>query len=506
MDLQAIKAPSYCYLCDREADARVLREYGYSSVAVLPAEIDEKPHLLDNCIHFFNNKNTIFFANSLTDEGFRMRTEMIRRLGEPRCRDLEYPAGMNSVEDVYNDEGFPAIREICSHPQEVNTYGQYGGFERLRERWSEDGNNVKIEREPTFRCGIGKMDDFVSFRPEGLCAIAGMPMSGKSELAMQLAVNFNILHGWRAAFVRYRYDRNIQFYGGLLSKMSGRNIYECVYSASDYKKLKKDIDNNFCILNYDGEDVEGIIQMAVKAVYDFGIRVLVVDLPYTLWLADPRSGPIREARVWLDKLEAFSRSKGVLVILTVPARKDFGEPYTFLRLTGCMDYLNKADYAITIGSDSHPRGIAKITLEKVFNNDYGHADSALFRFHPEVGFKNYQPAKPEEVKPESAIEELAPEPAIEESQPGKPKQPLFIVKTANEFMREAAERKPAPEYPREPSEPKHISEVLKEIMVEPESDLVETIPEEEEVESIQEQPKPPITFSNNPEEIPFDFD
>jgi twinkle protein len=246
-------------LCGSDKDAAVFRAAGLRSVRVVNDTKsifvrDEGSFEVDPTLRYFG---TVVLA--FPPESERLRDAIAVRLGDTKCRWIEWP-----VEGPSPDEVLPLIASA-------------------RPMWIDEiCTMADIPAPPpqqTFVSGFDKLDQhgFRFVRP-ALMAMIGPYGSGKSVLARQLACNLWRLHRWRVLItaleerVRPRYQRDLP-----------RHIIDhsvSLWTDADVANADAQIQQGFRFLRrkrntlLDGNRLMDRIEFAVRV---YGVDVVIID-------------------------------------------------------------------------------------------------------------------------------------------------------------------------------------------------------------------------------------
>ena len=213
------------------------------------------------------------------EPGVALRDEILRRIGTSKVNlvDLE---DYKDASQALASEGEGYLLEQLEDCSPVPTVGLYGAevftndFVRLYEEGQMRGAKT----------GIPSLDKLIQIVPGHLTVVTGFPSSGNSDLVDQICLNLARSNGWKTCYCSFEKPpalhmaqlsqklMNMPFFDGVSTRMSRE---ERDYSHDWIK-------DNFLFMDHTVDspcDIDGILDVASKAVMRMGCRVLVID-PY----------------------------------------------------------------------------------------------------------------------------------------------------------------------------------------------------------------------------------
>jgi twinkle protein len=317
----------------------------------------------------------IILATDDDGPGRRLRFELARRLGEARCWFVEYPdaavvpdgeGGLRSCKDlneVHLHLGADIARELI---QFAKPYPVHGLF-----RMSEFPEQGKLA---LFSTGIRALDGHMKLYDAAFVVMSGLPGSGKSALANQIAFNMAALHRWHVTLASFEMPAKPY----LQNQLRGFYIVKHRDDWLDYEIADADrfIDRHFGIIAaqnhseaYAENDepaatVDWLLEKAAEDVIRNGTRLVVVDpwneLEHKKLPGQARDEYVNEA---LRKFKAFCKRYGCAMIVVAHPTKtaavtvQSGNPMTMYDISDGAAWANKAELGVIVTRTNTPSDV-----------------------------------------------------------------------------------------------------------------------------------------------------
>jgi twinkle protein len=273
---------------------------------------------LDNCIDYFNNKETIYLCLDKDDPGQNVQKELIRRFGSERCKIID-------------------LKEC----KDANDYLVKYGKESLRQQYDTaeliplDGVSSVLDFKESFedylingfRSGykIGKPffdKQFTTYTGQFI-VVTGKPSSGKSDFVDEMCMGYSFNYGWKTAYASLENKPNSIHCGKLISKLCGKWINRPeLMGTPQYNAALDYMDDHFKFIDLDKYDLELVLEKAKAMIYRYGIKVLVLDPYNKIRLTKSINKTMTEyANDYLCMIDEFCRKHDCLVILVPHPRK-----------------------------------------------------------------------------------------------------------------------------------------------------------------------------------------
>jgi len=208
-------------------------------------------------------------------KGIQCRDALAIRLGDEKCRWVEYPAGTKDLNDqtiVHGPvKGCEIIRELITNAKPM---------------WTDEVcrmSDVPDQgEEPRYRLGISELDSHgMRITLPALMVLLGPYGSGKSVLLRQLLCSLWQMHGWPAALTSFeerikpRYQRD--FRRNLIGRAS---IPDRPWTAEEIAAADEEIDRGFVFMQRAKRkvfDTDTFLDRAEYAMRVYGVKVIAID-------------------------------------------------------------------------------------------------------------------------------------------------------------------------------------------------------------------------------------
>lgn len=307
----------------------------------------EARELIDRC-------DKIILATDNDKAGHALAEEIARRIGRAKCWAINYPAGCKDANEVIQQHGVEALKDVVSKSQPLPLKGVYSAKSYIQDVQDIFAKGVG-SGEST---GIASIDDLFTIAEGQLSVVTGVPSSGKSEFVDQIIVNLAQNCSWKFAVASFENPPHFHI-AKLSEKIVGKAFFEGEAERMTNKELtdcSNFIDKHFVFLDSrDGavSTIDSIIDRAKQAVMRLGIRGLVID-PYNYIEKNTQSDESQSISSMLTKVTAFAKAHGVHVwFIAHPAkmypREDGSMPIpTGMSISGSAAWFAKADLGVTV--------------------------------------------------------------------------------------------------------------------------------------------------------------
>lgn len=269
-------------LVGSKEDAQVIHQCGFRSVHIIddPSGLyvhDGGEFVLDPQLTIFSS-----FILALPASAHGLRDSLAVRLGDIRCRWVDWPENCGTATEAARECGIDAVREAVTHAKRM---------------WIDEvcllSDIPESAEATTYRSGFKLLDDhgFRLVRP-AFMPVIGPYGSGKSVLIRQLCCNLLRLHGWRTLItsfeerVKPRYVRDLRRHLIVTERIrQDGEVYEepvhpSQWSQEQVQAADAQIENGFRFLRrsrnalLDGDRLIDRIEYAVRV---YGLEVVVID-------------------------------------------------------------------------------------------------------------------------------------------------------------------------------------------------------------------------------------
>jgi len=379
-----------CIITEGEMDALSFIVAGRDDVISVPNGAQKNLTWLDRFIEsHLENKSRIHIASDTDAKGLELRAELVRRLGEEKCRIVTYGEGCKDANELLQKGGVEAVRKAIAEAQEVPLEGIYTAADVKEELLAlfEKG----LQKGATL--GMGELDDMLSLEVGRLMIVTGIPGDGKSEFLDEMAVHLSLNYDWRCAWFSPENFPVTLHHPKLIEKLIGKRFLKGLITPTEFEAAVRYLSYNFFdILPEEGYRVDTILEKAEALVRRKGIRVFILD-PYNCLEHQIPTGQSETQYIseFLEKLRSFARRRQVLVVLAAhptkmkrdPLTKQFPVP-TMYDISGSAAFFNKADFGIAIERD-RTKEVTRVHVQKVKFRHLGYPGVASFKYNTHNG-------------------------------------------------------------------------------------------------------------------------
>ena len=388
--IDSIRDTMECIITEGEMDALSFIVAGRKDVISVPNGAQKNLTWLDRFIEtHLENKDRIYIAADTDAKGLELRSELVRRFGEEKCRIVTYGEGCKDANELLQKGGVAALRTAIEEAQEVPLEGIY------------TASDVKEELLALFEkglqkgavLGMGELDDMLSLEVGRLMIVTGIPGDGKSEFLDEMAVHLSLNYDWRCAWFSPENFPVTLHHPKLIEKLIGKRFLKGLITPIEFETAVNYLSHNFFdILPEEGYRVDTILEKAEALVRRKGIRVFILDpyncLEHQIPMGQSETQYISE---FLEKLRSFARRRQVLVVLAAhptkmkrdPLTKQFPVP-TMYDISGSAAFFNKADFGIAIERD-RTKEVTRVHVQKVKFRHLGYPGVASFKYNTHNG-------------------------------------------------------------------------------------------------------------------------
>ena len=389
-NIDAVRETDECIITEGEMDALSYIACGRQDTISVPNGAGSNLTYLDRFMEtHFENKNTIYIAVDTDRKGLELRAELIRRLGEERCRIVTYGHECKDANEHLVRYGKESLLITLANAEEIPITGVFTADDVQEELHSlyETG----MQRGAVV--GLGKFDELLSFETGRLMVCTGMPGDGKSEFIDEIVMLLNWKYGWRTAYFSPENTPVSYHLQKLMEKLIGKKLNQKYMSEEEYNKGRKYLAENFTsILPEENFGIDEIFAKAKALVRKKGIKILVLD-PYNAIDHQIPSGMTETQYIsyFLSQLRNFAVRHNCLVILVAHPAKMYRAPgqekhahVTLEDISGSAHFRNKADFGIVVERDDEA-GVVRIHVQKVKFRHLGQKGTAILKFNPVNG-------------------------------------------------------------------------------------------------------------------------
>ena len=388
-NLDSIKDESTAIIVEGEIDCLSLHEAGIYNVVSVPNGAgtgNQQLKYLDNCWHYFEDKERIILFTDNDEPGNNLRDEISRRLGRDRCYKIEYPDNCKDANDVLLKYGKPMLHTL---------------IETVK-RWPIDGIITVEDVYDTVldyymngypkgcNACIGQFDELLTFAGGLVTIVTGAPGSGKSEFIDYIITSLARFHNWKFSVCSFENPTAIHV-TKLMEKFIGKsfNFRKDLNHRINKAEFEESIlltDDYFSFINIAQIDVtiQGIIEKLIEVVKKTGVKGIVIDpwnyIEHKIPQGYSETQYISEALTLIKEFAVKTDTHVFIVAHPKKLQKDQSGQYppaTLYDIAGSAHFFNKADNGLSIHRDSN-KGIVTVYCQKV-----------RFSFHGRIGYTSF---------------------------------------------------------------------------------------------------------------------
>lgn len=403
-NINAIKDTDECIITEGEIDALSFIACGRKDTISVPNGASSNLTYLDRFIEsHFEGKKVIYIAVDTDRKGLELRAELIRRLGEERCRIVTYGHECKDANMHLHRYGKESLLITLLNAEEIPITGVFTANDVEDELY----RLYQTGMQPGATIGLESFDKLISFEVGRLMVCTGMPSDGKSEFIDEIVLRLNLKYGWRTAYFSPENTPVSYHLQKLMEKLIGKKLNQKYMSEEEYRKGKEYLAENFMsILPQEDFGIDEILAKANALVSRKGIKILVLD-PYNAIDHQIPDGMSETQYIsyFLAQLRNFAIKKKCLVILVAHPAKMYRAPgsdkhshVTLEDISGSAHFRNKTDFGIVVERDDEA-GVVRVYVQKVKFRHLGGRGKAILKFNPVNG--RYIPWR----EPEAGIKE-----------------------------------------------------------------------------------------------------
>jgi twinkle protein len=346
----AIKSHKEIIICEGEIDALSFIADGMANVISVPNGASAKQMAyLDSSIKELEKVETFIIATDGDAKGIELRNELIRRLGEGKCKTAHFKEFKDANEyRVHN--GHKSLLEVIKSAKYVKIDGVVNAEDIETDVVNLFNNGLPKGKNISFPV----MDELITWETKRLLVATGTPQSGKSEIIDFITTKLNLKHFWKCAYWTPENFPIAYHYSKLNEKISGLSFNKADQTEAMFWNVHNHIKKNFFWVDPDDNlGVDNILSKFEFLVKTKGIKICVID-PFNKLDNSTRDNERQYISKLLDKLILFAKKNDVLMILIAhptKLRKQDDGTYpmpTMYDISGSADFWNKADYGMAL--------------------------------------------------------------------------------------------------------------------------------------------------------------
>lgn len=370
-NLDNIATTKECIVVEGEIDCLTFCEVGMFNCVSIPNGSTTRGvnlEYLDNCIEYFDNKETIYLGLDNDEAGQNVQKEFIRRLGAERCRIIDYQ-DCKDANEFFQKYGKDELKKLIDTAAELPIDGVSSVLD-----WGERFDEYICNgMQKGFVTGTS-LDEIFSTYTGQYVVVTGMPSSGKSDFVDYLCMLYNARYGWKTAYASPENIPYVIHAGKLISKICGKWLTKEDINVDWYRMAKEFIHDNFKFIELESFGLEEVLAKAKALIRKFGIKVLVIDPYNKVRLKSSLDKNITEyTNDYLVRIDEFARVNDILIFLIAHPRKpNAGESNayipTFYDIKGGGEFYDMSPHGLLIHRDYE----ADVTMVKTLKVKFAH--------------------------------------------------------------------------------------------------------------------------------------
>lgn len=405
-NIDAILRKDVCYITEGEFDCLTLVQCGFPESISVPNGSQKNLTFLDRFIEtHFDDKTRITLALDNDPKGVELRDELLRRLGEERCRLVSWSSDCKDANEELMKHGADSVIDHVNAAKEIPLTG-IQTVEDVENQLDELFLNGK---QHGAEMRMSELDHQITFETGRYMVVTGRPGDGKSEFVDEICLRLALLHDWRVAYfspentpITYHLAKLCEKLTGYAFQLKGRMTWEL------YGGCKQWIGQNICHV-LPGTDIDPtidefnadyqravedkterytlplILDKARQAISRRGVRIVVID-PLNNIEPEPDMEDLKWDRHVNSELRRFARKYHCLVILVAHPRKvnranlDGKKRRVEMNdINGSADFGNMTDYCISVDRDDELK-VVSIYVDKVKFKHLGTRGVVFFHY------------------------------------------------------------------------------------------------------------------------------
>lgn len=431
-NIDSILRKDICYITEGEFDCLTLVQCGFPETISVPNGAQKNLSFMDRFVEtHFEDKTRIVLALDNDEKGKMLKEELLRRLGEERCRLVSWSDDCKDANEELTKHGVESVVLRVKSAEEI----PLSGIQTLEDVESSLDELFQNGKQHGAEMHFGDFDKLITFETGRYMVTTGRPGDGKSEFVDEICLRLCLLHGWKVAYfspentpITYHLAKLIEKLTGYAFQNRGRMTWEL------YGGCKRWITENICHV-LPGTDIDptidefnadyqhavedksdrytlpAILEKARQAISRRGVRILVID-PLNNIELEPGLEDLKWDRMVNAELRRFARKYHCLVILVAHPRKvnranlDGKKRRVEMNdINGSADFGNMTDFCISVDRDDDLH-VVSIYVDKVKFKHLG--TRGVFHFHYDELSGRYVPCTLERVPngmeiPEGAV-------------------------------------------------------------------------------------------------------
>lgn len=386
-------------IVEGEIDCLAFIQAGVGNCVSVPNGAGKNPNLqyIDNSFDVLETVETFYICTDGDEAGRMLRDELIRRLGEERCRLIDLKDCKDANEYLIKYGAIELAATItnatpCEISGIITADSQRAEVHDLFNNGMPSGDTIRI---PEF-------DELISFVVGYTTTLTGIPSHGKSEVLDEIMVRLAHFCGWKFAIYS---PENMPFALHIIKLAEKLTALSAKKKFSEHERMSSMqldsaidwITKHFYFVRPKDEDfsADSILNHAKKLVRSAGIKGVVIDPWNRLEHLKPKGVSDTDyVGQSLDKIDLFNIKNGTHTFLVVHPRKmnkQKDNPFkyevpTLYDCNGSANFYNKSANGISVYRNfEESNTTTEVHVMKVKFNHWGKIGSVAMNYDMRCG-------------------------------------------------------------------------------------------------------------------------
>lgn len=352
-NIDSIKKENECIIVEGEFDCLAFCEVGKFNTISVPNGA-KNFQFLDNSIDDLNHIETVYIAVDNDEAGIELRKELIRRIGQDRCRVVDF-GEYKDANDVLIHKNKDTLLKCLENAKQI----PLSGVQFVADVFDEMLNGFRFGKESGTTTYLPTVDQHWKWRKGEVTIWTGYMNEGKSCFLSQLAILKAKYENWKfAVFCPENYPIG-EYYDELIHCYVGKSTdksYSNVMSEAEYIQAAEFIHEHFFAIMPENEFFIDIILDRMKyLIRKAGVNACIID-PYNQveHLMDKGQREDLYISKFMSTIKRFSIDNNVSFHLVAhqltpifKGKEDYPQPDGY-KIKGGGTFADKADNVVAV--------------------------------------------------------------------------------------------------------------------------------------------------------------
>lgn len=347
-------------ICEGEIDALSFIQAGFENVVSVPngANIGKMDYF-NSSFEDLNKVKSFIIATDNDVKGIELKNDLVRRLGMEKCKTVSFNQ-YKDINELLMAEGADMVQNVIKNAK----------FLTLPDIYAVD--DFKNDLLDFFKNGIpqGKtidipeLDKVIRWETGRFGVVTGIPGMGKGEFIDFVCCKLNLIYNWPIGFYKPEDMPLKVHFAKLYLKIGGREFKEGTITETEAHNGMSFINKNFFWVNPPIDiNIDEILSKFEYLVKAKGCKVFVIDPWNRVEQSAQHSDNERLfIKKNLIKMNNFAkRTDSLLFLIAHPTKMSKDDKGKYLipgpyNISGSADFLNMADYTLTVHRNQDEQG------------------------------------------------------------------------------------------------------------------------------------------------------